>query len=113
MDKAQREQRAAQIRAERERRGLSQAALAELAEVAPNTVSAIENARGVQVGSMGKVMNALQIEPISESLARMDEPQDIHLAVDLVRMWLEDVPAGEERHREVYRLVRFLGGNES
>lgn len=107
MDKAQREQRAEQVRTERERRGLSQKALAELAGVAPNTIGAIEAAKSVQVGNMGKVMNALEIEPISESLARQEMPQDVHLVTEVVSMWMQGIPK-DQRAAEVLELFRFL-----
>lgn len=109
MDQQQREQAAAQIRAERERRGWPQSELARRAHVAPNTVSAIENAKNVQPGSLGKIMEALEIEPLSEAVARSESPQDVHLVLEVLRMWLLGMPA-EDRPEAVYRLLRFLSG---
>ena len=107
MDEAQRKSIARQVASARQARGWSQAALAQAAGVAPNTVGSIEAGHPVRPGSLGKVMAALEIEPEIETAWRVGLPADVHLLVEAVALWFADVPEAE-RPAEMLRLWRFL-----
>lgn len=115
MDKAQRDQIGEQFKATRESLGWSLRRLADEANVSVNTVRSLEHGDPVQPGSLGKIREALGIEPISEIVARAEEPADVHWTLDIVRMWLLGMDASE-RPAAAGDLVRFIverGQNET
>lgn len=107
MDELQRKQIGEQVRSVREGRGLTQAALAEAAGVSPNTVLAIEKGRDTQTTKLGAVMTALQIQPLAEAISHEDTSQDVHMALEMMRMWLADMPQ-DERPRAMYDVMRYI-----
>lgn len=108
MDAAERKIVGQQIASERQARGMSQATLAERANVAPNTVGSIEAGENVRPTSLGKVMAALGIEPRSEADWRAGLPPDIHLAIEVIARLLLATPE-EERADVMFRLLRAVG----
>ena len=108
MDAQQRKQLGTQIRNAREAAGLSQARLAEIADMAPNTVGALENGKPVQAETVGKVMAALGIEPAAEVARRQGMPSDVHLVTEVIGLWLYGMDEAD-RPAAVLDLMRYLG----
>lgn len=108
MDRRQRGEVAEQVRVARESKGWSQARLATEADLgSANTVGAIEAGRSVRPGSLGKVYEALGIEPMIEAQRREEIPADVHLVVETIGLWLSEMPE-EDRPRAVLDLVRYV-----
>lgn len=112
MDKAQRDQVAAQIRDARELRAWSPAVLAEHADLSLNTVRAIESGSNVRPSSLSKVLDALGIEPAAERLERETDDPDVHTILEMVRLAL-NVMTPEERREATDRIIRAIIDKES
>ena len=95
------------VREIRKSRGLSAAKLAEAANVAPNTVSAIENGKGVRPSSLKAVLDTLDIEALAEGDDARTYPDDVELVRDLVGMYLVALPV-DERPGVAFAITRFL-----
>lgn len=109
MDQEQRARLAQQITEARSTRALSQRDLATLAGVAQNTIVSLEAGRPTRPGSVRKVLDALGVEPISEQVERGLDPTDVHMSLDIVRMWLLGMPEAQ-REQAATELVRFMMG---
>lgn len=94
-----------QVRQERKRQGLSAATLAELANVAPNTVSSIENGKPVRDGNLRKVLDALQFEPQSRRGAPY--PDSVEMVREFVTQYMLATPESE-RPDVADEIVRLL-----
>lgn len=109
MDQAQLAAFGRRVKEARRSRGMNQAQLAEAANIAVNTVSAIEQGKhAAHPSSLAAVMDALGLEPSTE-VERAEVPEDVRLVTQVVEMWLTGIPAGEERAAAVLGLVRYLG----
>jgi transcriptional regulator with XRE-family HTH domain len=93
------------VRRARSRRNWTQQDLADAAGVAEGTVGRVENGKPVRAGNLSDVLEAVGVQPLDSQPARVDD--DIDLAVDIIRKWLEAVPAGE-RGLRVRELTRFV-----
>lgn len=107
MDSTQNRQVADQIRDARIRKGWTQEHLAEVASVAPNTVVRAEKGETVQATTVGKLFQALEIEPVAEATAREGLPADVHAIMEVITMILTDMPQGE-RPAAVRKALRAL-----
>lgn len=115
MNPAQRIELGQQIVIARELRGWSQAALAEKADVAPNTLSKIENGVGEpRPGKLRDVLDTLGLEPVAETLTR-EYPQDVAIVRDFVGLLLLGIPERERpaKVREMTASVIEILGRKS
>lgn len=87
---------------------MTQEQLADVAGVTKNTVSSIERGQSDNAPrSVAAVRDALGIEPLIQAMQN-DTPDDVALVAQMVAMWLQNFPAGEERAAAVLRLVQYL-----
>lgn len=106
MDEGQRLDVAKRVRDAREALMWTNARLAQVAGVAPNTVSAIENAREVKPSSLGKVWMALGLQPLEAAIERDPElvPQEVQLVTDALKYWLMG-KEGDDRAKSLAQLL--------
>ena len=84
---------AAQVRRARKSQGLSQERLAQLAGVAPGTVSALEQGKRVRPGNLHAIRTALGLPDGGEEPAPDGERvQKVALAHDMLDKWLGALP---------------------
>jgi transcriptional regulator with XRE-family HTH domain len=107
MDTDQRKQLAERIIAARKERGWSQNRLAQEADVSPNTVLSIEQAKRVpQEGKLRAILNALGIEPLAANatLDLSDVPADAQMfvRVALQRLKVMDEPTRNRVLADLY-----------
>lgn len=104
----------ARVRDTRKTRGLTAANLAELAGVAPNTVSAIENDKPVRPGNMKAVLDALGIADLQAAPASA-YPDDVDLVMVFVGEFLMARPrqrAQIERELAKFLIERYASSGE-
>lgn len=104
MDATQRQRIGATVRQARKAKGWTNAALAEAAGVAPNTVSSIEAGKPTRPGTLSAVMHALELQPLADHATY---PQHVELVRDLVGQWLLNLPA-DERDAAERDLIRWV-----
>jgi len=107
MDQQQRDAIAAQIRTNREMRGWSPEKLAEVAGLSDKTVRSMESGNNVRPGSLAKALAALDIEPAAEVAERRTEPADVHIVMEVMKIWLTRMPE-DGRPQAVYDLMQYL-----
>lgn len=95
----------AQVRRARRANDWTGKELAERAGVSPGTIVSIENGRPTRPGNLRAVLDALNIPPIAETEATVDD--DVKLAVDVVKAALMATPA-ERRHAAAHDLIRYV-----
>jgi transcriptional regulator with XRE-family HTH domain len=84
---------AAQVRRARKSQGLSQEKLAELAGVAPGTISALEQGKKVRPGNLHAIRTTLGLPDGNDEPAPDDErAQKIALAHDMLDKWIGALP---------------------
>lgn len=112
MNERQRRDIGAQVKAAREAKGMTQAEVALKAGLgSSNTVGSIEHGREVKAGSLRKVLDALGVEPVAQTLRREGYPQDVELVLDVLGMYLMAKPA-DERPQVAHALVAWLMARE-
>ena len=105
MDEQQQASVGAQVRRARKASGLTVKGLAEKAGVADGTITRIETGQKVRPGNLRAVLDALDIPPVSET-ARAT-PDNVQLAMDLVKKWLMALPE-DQRDHAVQELTRWI-----
>ena len=105
MDEQQMASIAAQVRRARKAGGLTVKGLAEKAGVADGTITRIETGQKVRPGNLRAVLDALDVPPLSET--SRETPDNVQLAMDLVKKWLLAMPE-EERDHAVQDLTRWI-----
>ena len=96
---------AGQVRRSRKAMGLTVKGLAEKAGVADGTITRIETGQKVRPGNLRAVLDALDIVPTATVGA--PTPDNVQLAMDLVKKWLLAMPEGERDHA-VQELTRWI-----
>lgn len=105
MDEQQMASVAGQVRRARKAMGLTVKGLADAAGVADGTITRIETGQKVRPGNLRAVLDALQIAPLSA--VATTTPDNVQLAMDLVKKWLLAMPEGERDHA-VQELTRWI-----
>ena len=101
---------AERVKSARRQQGWSQERLAEEARVAPNTVGALERGATIRDNNRARILRALDLVPADETW-RDGLPPDVLLVVEVVGMWLAELPEAE-RPAAAYRLMRHLGAEK-
>jgi transcriptional regulator with XRE-family HTH domain len=96
---------AAQVRRARKAAGHTVKGLAEVAGVADGTITRIETGQKVRPGNLRAVLDALGIQPTAVTSG--PTPDNIQLAMDLVKKWLMAMDEGERDHA-VQELTRWI-----
>lgn len=107
MDEQQRKGIGRQISEARELRGWSPDRLAEEADLSVKTVRKLEIGEVTRPGSLGKVRDALGLEPEAERTDREMDSVDVHAFIETVRYVLNTIPE-EERKEATLRAIRAL-----
>lgn len=107
MDEQQRSAEGSRIKSARLARGWTQKELASAADVAPNTVGAIEKGVMTQPGKLAAVRRALDLTPLAVVQEEKGYPMDIQIVRDAIGMWMLGV---EESRRPEYvsRILRAI-----
>src|SRR5690242_16680303 len=96
-----------QIVAAREARGWSQTDLAQHAGFTDNTIRKVERGIKVAPGTLRKVLETVDIEPLANNHKRAGFPPDVELVRDLIGMYLVALPE-DQRPEVAFALTRFL-----
>jgi DNA-binding XRE family transcriptional regulator len=104
MDEAEALRIGAEVRQARQDEDWTHDQLAEFAQVAPDTVAAIEAGRSTPSGTLRAVFDALGIDPTSEGASYS---RDIALLQEMIAQWLLVLPEAE-RHDAQDQLRRFI-----
>ena len=91
----------------REAKGWNQVALAAEVGLTDNTIRKIERGEKVAPGTLRKVLDALGIEPVADTMRRQGYPADVELILDLIGLYLVAY-SQEERTPIIHDLTRFL-----
>lgn len=96
MDEQQMASIAAQVRRARKAGGLTVKELAAKAGVADGTITRVETGQKVRPGNLRAILDALDVPPISAVSSEV--PDNVQLAMDLVKKWLMAMPEGQRDH---------------
>ena len=107
MDEIQRQQFAEVVQSAMTAKGWSAAHTAKVAKLSATTMTRLTEGKRVAGLTIGKVMRALEIEPLADAQAKEGYPLDIELVRDTIGLWLREV-AVEERPAMILRLFEAI-----